>query len=64
MVDKAAGNKEDTLRMLMRRSRTKALVRTVADRFRKRGYQFRDLHEKPCVISSLKFIRINLKYGS
>ena len=38
MVDKAAGNKEVTLGMLMRRSRTKASSRTVADRFRKRGY--------------------------
>ena len=47
MVDKAAGNKEVTLGMLMRRSRTKASVRTVADRLRKRGYQFRDLREKP-----------------
>ena len=47
MVDKAAGNKEVALGMLMRRSRTKASVRTVADRLRKRGYQFRDLREKP-----------------
>ena len=47
MVDKAAGNKEVTLGMLMRRSRTKASVRTVADRLRKRRYRFRDLREKP-----------------
>ena len=47
MVDKAAGNKEVTLGMLMRRSRTKASVRTVADRLRKRGYQFRDLRGTP-----------------
>ena len=47
MVDKAAGNKEVALGMLMRRSRTRASVRTVADRLRKRGYQFRDLREKP-----------------
>ena len=47
MVDKAAGNKEVTLGMLMRRSRTKTSVRTIANRLRKRGYQFRDLREKP-----------------
>ena len=47
MVDKVAGSKEVTLGMPMRRSRTKASIRTVADRLRKRGYQFRDLREKP-----------------
>ena len=47
IADKAAGNKEVRLGMLMRRSRTKASGWTVADRLRKRGYQFRDLCENP-----------------
>ena len=47
MVDDAEAEKEVTLEMLMRRSRTKASARTVADRLHERGYRFRDLRAKP-----------------
>ena len=47
MVDDAEACHEVTLAMLMKRSRTKACDRVVANALHERGYWFRDLRHKP-----------------
>ena len=46
MVDKADGEEEVTLPMVMRRAKTKFCDRTIADALQKRGYWFRKLRNK------------------
>ena len=47
MVEKADGEEEVTLQMLMKKAKPKACIRVVQDALHKRGFWFRDLREKP-----------------